>query len=1026
MSQTIFLSAVSNEFGVLRNRIARLFQRTGKLHVRHQGDMGTRGVRTLHKLQEEIQESNVVFHILGAQPGDPAPVEQVKDLLNRLTNFQTRFPEVAALGLQEKVSYTQWEAWLALYFKKRLCGFKVMDRMTNVEGGELLTPPHVSQQEHIQRLDAIKYYPDPVANIEALYDGIIHELITLGLLTKQEAHRPILLPYPSLGTLFKGREEFLQQLRVSLKQTTEGRTTALLGKALHGLGGVGKTRLAVEYAWQYRDDYSAVLFVTADAPNNLQKNLAELVGPLILNLPEKEETEEELKMRAALNWLCEHPGWLLILDNVDTEEALHYVEDRMAQLQGGQVLITSRLAKNMGEHIQPLELDVLPQEAAVDLLLERTTPKGSRGRKTHPDDEKHAIELAKELDGLALALEQAIAFIISQRLSLADYFKRWKKHEAKVQTWHRKSDMKYPRSVASTWYTTLEQLGPGEVALMNILAWFAPDSIPLFALGLSCESVGFNPENHEEDADKAAKIEEIWFEGVAVLEESIDSQSVGIIKESKAFEGDFPSSLRDSLGALADFSMVRWNIEADSITMHRVVQEILRTRQPEPAQWLSMALRLLDQARPTGDSADVRTWPRWEPIRPHVTFATQEADRLNIFEPTATLMGGLGTMLWGKALHREAEELERRALAIDEQYFGKNSPRVAVRASDLAQTLKATNRLEEAEQLMRRVLEIDEVEYGETNSDVARDLNNLAQLLQATNRMEEAEQLMRRALSIDEAAYEADHPTVAIRLNNLARLLQATNRMKEAEPMMRRALVIDEKEYGAAHPKVAIRLSNLASLLQGTNRLEEAEPLMRRALAIDEEAYKGDHPTVALRVNNLAQLLQATNRLEEAEPLMRLALTIDEAASGVDHPDVAHDLNNLAQLLKATNRLEEAEPLMRQMSAVYYLFQQRTGHEHRNMRSDVENYRGLLRLMNCSPDEMEQRVTMAMHNPGPLQAITHEVEQLLGATKPVQEILNALDQQYREQGKPPIWFLPLTEPLAPHLDDLLGSVEEGK
>jgi tetratricopeptide (TPR) repeat protein len=86
---------------------------------------------------------------------------------------------------------------------------------------------------------------------------------------------------------------------------------------------------------------------------------------------------------------------------------------------------------------------------------------------------------------------------------------------------------------------------------------------------------------------------------------------------------------------------------------------------------------------------------------------------------------------------------------------------------------------------------------------VAIDLNNLAQLLKATNRLAEAEPLMRRALAIGEKSLGSDHPQVAIRLNNLGQLLQDTNRLAEAEPLMRRALAIDEKSFGPDHPKVA-------------------------------------------------------------------------------------------------------------------------------------------------------------------------------------------------------------------------------
>ena len=146
--------------------------------------------------------------------------------------------------------------------------------------------------------------------------------------------------------------------------------------------------------------------------------------------------------------------------------------------------------------------------------------------------------------------------------------------------------------------------------------------------------------------------------------------------------------------------------------------------------------------------------------------------------------------------------------------------------------------------------------YGPDHPNVAIRLNNLAELLRATNRLAEAEPLYRRALAIDERSYGPDHPNVATDLNNLAVLLQATNRLAEAEPLYRRALAIDERSYGPDHPNVATALNNLAALLQATNRLGEAEPLYRRALAIDERSYGPDHPDVASDLNNLARLLR--------------------------------------------------------------------------------------------------------------------------------------------------------------------------
>jgi len=452
------------------------------------------------------------------------------------------------------------------------------------------------------------------------------------------------------------------------------------------------------------------------------------------------------------------------------------------------------------------------------------------------------------------------------RSTFSDYLSLWRSHKAAVQEWLNRT-IQYAgptnapvRSVAVTWQTTIDQLGELERRLLDVLAWFAPEPVPL----------------------------------------SIFAR----LTELSQWDAD---GFDHAISNLADFSMLTWDAELETVMVHRVVQEILRTRQAEPNANLTLAMGLLRKSIPEGNPADVRTWPAWEPLRLHVDSATKHGKRLDIPIPTSFLMGQLGTLLWAKALHREAEPLMRRALAIDEQSYGQDHPSVAIRLNNLAQLLQATNRLAEAEPLMRRALAIDEQSYGQDHPDVAIDLNNLAQLLQATNRLAEAEPLMRRALSIDEQSYGQDHPDVAIDLNNLAQLLKATNRLAEAEPLMRRALAIDEQSYGQDHPNVARDLNNLAQLLQATNRLAEAEPLMRRAFAIDEQSYGQDHPNVAIRLNNLAQLLQATNRLADAEPLMRRHVEIFlrfTQATGHPHPNLQNALNNYSQLLQAMGRSE--------------------------------------------------------------------------------------------------------------------------
>ena len=146
--------------------------------------------------------------------------------------------------------------------------------------------------------------------------------------------KPCNLPFDAIGSLFKGRESLLDELYRNLMNKSK--------HVVHGLGGVGKTRLAVEYAWRYQAEYEALLFVNADTPGNLDAGLADLTQ--ILDLDERHAHQQGVQITGVLNYLSAHAGWLLILDNVDDEQAADAVEKYLPMMRGGDVLLTGRLS----------------------------------------------------------------------------------------------------------------------------------------------------------------------------------------------------------------------------------------------------------------------------------------------------------------------------------------------------------------------------------------------------------------------------------------------------------------------------------------------------------------------------------------------------------------------------------------------------------------------------------------------------------------------------------------------------------
>jgi tetratricopeptide (TPR) repeat protein len=873
-SVKIFLSTVSDEFRAYRDQLRSDLTRHN-VEVKVQEDFKDLGGDTLDKLDVYIAHCDGVAHLVGDMTGSTPAKRDVDALLAKYPDLAAKLPPLGeALRDRVGVSYTQWEAWLALYHRKLLLIATAGD---NAERGPAYAPTPASraaQASHLARLKALKRYPgctftSPDNLAKHITSAILDLLVKAGL--AKTPHRPNNLPFASLGSLFKGREQALDKLHKGLTADAGG-ATAIVGRALHGLGGIGKTRLAVEYALRRESEHSALLFLRAETPARLETSLAALAGPDIFDLPEKDAREDAVKIAAALGWLEAHPGWLMIVDNVDDAQAVAAVGKLLARLRGGKVIVTGR-SGNFPPELHKLELGVLDQPASVAFLLERTDEDRARS----PDDAKLAQELAGELGGLALGLEQAGAYIAAERIGFARYLKLWREKRATVLGWFDKTLMSYDHDtgLAATWATSVDRLTPDARRLLERLAFLAPEPVPDSLLDVAAPG---DPEDFD---------------------------------------------VRSALGNLFAYSLAsRAAAEAgkasrDGFAVHRLVQDFARRAMTQERREAALreALGWVDAAF-AGDPQDVRSWPVLDPLAPHALAVAKQADKSVIAEPTARLFNQLATLLHAKARYAEAEPLYRRALAIGEASYGQDHPIVAIRLNNLASLLQDTNRLGEAEPLYRRALAIDEASFGPDHPNVAIRLNNLASLLHDTNRLGEAEPLYRRALAIDEANFGPDHPTVATCLNNLAGLLRATNRRGEAEPLYRRALAIDEASYGPDHPTVAIRLNNLALLLQDTNRLGEAEPLFRRALAIHEASTGPDHPDVATDLNNLGGLLYATNRLGEAELLFRRALAIFEASYGPDHPEVARALNNLALLLQDTNRLGEAEPLYRRALAV--------------------------------------------------------------------------------------------------------------
>jgi tetratricopeptide (TPR) repeat protein len=660
------------------------------------------------------------------------------------------------------------------------------------------------------------------------------------------------VPLPK-NPFFTERANELADLKASLEKTGSF--------ALTGLGGVGKTQTAAEYAHRQRDKYQAVFWLRAETRETLFTDLTTLAR--LLKLPEADAQEQKLAVDAAQRWLDEDDNWLLILDNVNDLKTVD-VLTRKARPQRHHVVVTQQ-AQATGAIASKKHLPSMSDETGALLLLRRAQRIAADAdlSAANSADVASAKKISHEVGGLPLAIDQAGAYINQTGCGVSEYLDLL--HDSMADLLDRRGDLDFEhRSVTATYTASLAELAKlNEAAaeLMKGVAFLAPDAIP----------------------------EEIFTEGATEFPEALQKEAANRLKWN------------DAIAAAFKFSLLERDAGNKTISVHRMVQAVAKAGMTleDRAQWAERVVKAVSAAFPDPEFAN---WGACDRLLAHAQVCAALIEEYNLSSHAAgRLLNQAGYYLKDRARYAEAEQLYRRSLTIAEKAFGADSGEFALSLNNLAQLLQTTNRLADAEPLMRRALAIDEKSLGPDHPNVAIRLNNLAMLLHATNRLADAEPLMRRALAIDEKSLGPDHPNVAIRLNNLTPLLKATGRLADAEPLMRRAFQITEKSYGPDHPTVAIRLNNLGRLLYATNRLADAEPLMRRALQIDEGAYGPDHPDVARDLNNLALLLQATNRLAEAEPLMRRHLEIFlkfTRGTGHEHPHLRAAFGNYAILLQ--------------------------------------------------------------------------------------------------------------------------------
>ncbi|HEU5375396.1 MAG TPA: tetratricopeptide repeat protein, partial [Ktedonobacteraceae bacterium] len=496
---------------------------------------------------------------------------------------------------------------------------------------------------------------------------------------------------------FTGREELL----INLRNNLIAMNTAALSQpqSINGLGGVGKTQIAIEYAYRHRYEYDYVLWARAATSETLIADFAMMAE--FLHLFEREESDKNRVITVVKWWLATHSGWLLILDNADDLETIY---DFLPKEWSGHIILTTRIQAT-GPFVKSIEVEPMEKKEGSLLLLRRAKvlELNETLDQAIAQDCIAAEAIVAIMGGLPLALDQAAAYIEETGCRVPTYLKRY--HQRQIHLLKRRGGIssEHPEPVTMTWSLSFEKVRQASLEaadLLRLCAFLAPDAIP----------------------------EELLIEGASELGSTLQPIT------------DEPSILDEAIGVLRRFSLIHKNNQTDMLSIHRLIQTVLKEGMDEETQklWAERAIKTVNLIFP---SVEFATWSRCQKYLPHAQVCTMHIQHYKMaFPEAARLFLRVGLYLYSQAKFSEAQLNYQSALLISEQVLGEEHFDTADILDNLARLYHTQGKHSQAEQLYRRALLIREKVLGLEHSDTAISLDNLALLYSNQGRYTEAEE----------------------------------------------------------------------------------------------------------------------------------------------------------------------------------------------------------------------------------------------------------------------------------------------
>ncbi|MET8687321.1 FxSxx-COOH system tetratricopeptide repeat protein [Streptomyces sp. NPDC004732] len=630
--------------------------------------------------------------------------------------------------------------------------------------------------------------------------------------------------------IFVGRDEELAALGRALSEDSQTIT-----QTLHGLGGVGKTTLALHYAHDHQGEYRLVWWIRADTPDLIDAGLAALAVRLRGDQAPALPTAQAASW--AIGWLQTHPGWLLVFDNAERPEDVRTVTGQLRST--GRQLITSRCKG--GWSGDPIPLPVLDTEASLDLLA----------RLTDGGDEEEARALAEELGHLPLALEQAGAFIAQTSITIGEYREMLREY-ARHTTDAAPPGSDPARTMARIWRITLDVLherDPRAVDLLRVAAWYAPTGIPrdLFA------PLAENP------VDLAGLLALLANYNMITL----DRSTVGVHRLVQ--------------------TVARTPSEDDP---HRT-ESLIKEARDLAGAWMAESL-------PGSPTENLAGWPRWRELVPHVEVLLQVWRPAEDTAISSFVLNQVALYLEEQGEVRKAIEFFHRALTANIRMWGADHSDTLMLRNNLAYAYESAGDVGRAVPLYEETLADCLRVLGADHPDMLTSRNNLAAAYESAGDVGRALPLYEETLADCLRVLGADHPDTLMSRNNLAAAYESAGDVGRAISLYEETLADFLRVLGVDHPDTLMLRNNLAYAYGAAGDVGRAISLYEETLADCLRVLGADHPDTLMSRNNLAAAYESAGDVGRAISLYEETLADRLRVLGADHPDTLISRNNLA------------------------------------------------------------------------------------------------------------------------------------